>query len=140
MDCQDARERMLQSVDEDRTRPSDIQLDAHLAGCSACARFAARQNALDARLSAMLRPPELSPGFRAALRRRIRNDSARLWPAALPEVVHFASCGVATVACAALLPFDGLMTFAVGAAATALSFLLLMAVRDVFEKAEEQLL
>jgi anti-sigma factor RsiW len=137
MDCQEARAELLESVDEDRSRQSGVELDAHLSGCSACARFAARQRALDARLSAMLRPPELSPGFRAALRRRIRKDSARLWPAALPEVVHVVSCGIATVTCAALLPFDGWMTLGVGAAATAVSFLLLLAVRDLFERAEE---
>ena len=137
MNCHDVRVDILESVGEDPSKPSRIELDTHLAGCSECREFAAKQQALDSQLSALLEPPQLSPGFRAGLRRRIRRDAVRLWPATLPEAVHIASCGAATVACAALLPFDAVMTLFGGAGVTILSLFLLTAVRDVFEGAEE---
>jgi len=137
MNCHDVRAGILESVDEDPSTPSRIELDAHLAGCSDCREFAAKQQALDAQLSALLESPQLGPGFRAKLRRRIRRDAVRLWPATLPEIVHVASCGAATIACAVLLPFDAVMTLFGGAGVTILSLFVLTAVRDVFERAEE---
>jgi anti-sigma factor RsiW len=135
MDCQDARAEMLQSFDDDSPEKAQVELHAHLAGCAECGRFAARQAALDARLTAMFTAPSLSSGFRAGLQRRIRRESMPLSPA-LPDVVHFATCGAATIVCAAVLPFDAAMILGVGAAATSLTYLLMAAVRDWFESAE----
>src|SRR6266853_6184123 len=106
MECRKAQEAIIESFE--KARPADVQeeIDAHVAACPACARFAARQKTLDARLSATLIPPEISPAFRPALRKSIRRETMRLWPDWLPDILHFASCGVATLFCARLLPFD----------------------------------
>ena len=64
----------------------------------------------------------------------------RLWSPSLPDVVHFASCGAATVSCAVLLPFDAVMVLGAGAAATAVSYVVLAAVRDWFEETESMAL
>ena len=136
MDCQDARAEILQLLDDGLPGEEPAELRAHLAGCPACAAFAAKQQALDLRLRAMLPPPELSQAFRLALRRRIRRESIRLWSPSLPDVVHFASCAAATIVSAVLLPFDALIVLGAGAAATTVSYLVLAAVRDWFEDAE----
>lgn len=140
MACQDARAEILQLFDDGLVGKEPAELRAHLAGCPACAAFAASQQALDLRLRAMLPPPELSPAFRPALRRRIRRESIRLWSPSLLDVVHFASCGAATIVSAVLLPFDALIVLGAGAAATTVSYLVLAAVRDWFEDAESMAL
>src|ERR1044072_7183148 len=102
MDCREAQEEILEMFDG---APS-AEVHAHLAGCPACAAFAARQSALDRDLAAMLEPPQLSPEFRSSLRRRIRREAPKLWPEALPDIVHVTSCLAATILCAILLPFS----------------------------------
>jgi len=134
MDCSEARIQLLESF-EDVSPPGASELRAHVADCAGCAAIAAEQTALDRRLSAMFPPPQLSPGFRPALQRRIQRESARLSPS-LPDVVHFASCGAATVLCAAVLPFVAVMVLGAGAAATSVTYLLLLAVRDWLENVE----
>jgi hypothetical protein len=55
----------------------------------------------------------------------------------LPDIVHFVSCGVATLLCAVLLPFDASVILGAGAAVTVLTYILLTAVRSSFENAED---
>src|SRR5580704_14473794 len=137
MDCGKAQEEILESLEKARTVDVQGEIDAHVAACSACAGFAARQKTLDVRLSTALTPPELSPAFRTVLRKRIRWEAMRLWPDWLPDILHFASCGVATLFCALLLPFDASAIFGAGAAATVMSYVLLTAVRISFEDADD---
>ena len=117
----------------------DVQgeIDAHVAACPACAGFARRQKTLDARLGASLIPPGISPAFRTALRKRIRRETMRLWPDWLPDLLHFANCGAATLFCARLLPFDASAILGAGAAATLMTYVLLTAVRISFEDADD---
>ena len=82
-------------------------------------------------------PPEMSPGFRKALRKRIRREAMQLWADSLPDKVHFLSCGFATVMCAILMPFHPAAVLSVGAAATGVTYVLMTAVRNFFESAEE---
>jgi anti-sigma factor RsiW len=136
MDCEKVQEEILESF-EASSVAIQWEIDAHLAGCPRCAKFGARQKALDARLSMMLIPPEMSPAFRTALHKRIRRETTRLWSDSLPDIVHFVSCGVATLLCAVLLPFDAAMILGSGAAVTVLTYILLTAVRGSFENAED---
>src|SRR5947208_12761088 len=133
MDCRKAQEEILEAIESDRP----AQIDAHVAACPACAAFAAHQKALDAKLSAALPPPELSPAFRANLRKRIREETVHAWPEWLPDALHFASCGVATLLCALLLPFDASSIFGAGAAVTLMTYVVLTAFRIFFEDAED---
>lgn len=90
----------------------------HVAGCEECRGFQAVQRELDARLSRGIRPAVMGPALLAGVRQRIRREPWRIWPDWLPDVVHLASCGAATVVCAALLPFPAVSTLAAGAAVT----------------------
>lgn len=136
MDCHKAQEEILESFEV--SGPPGIQrdVDAHLAGCLACARFAASQKTVDVRLSAMLTPPEMSSAFRSILLKRIRRERKRFRSNALPDVVHFASCAVATVFCAVLVPFDAAVVFGVGTIAALLTYVPLTMIQDLFQDVE----
>lgn len=125
MDCRQAQEQILEMFDG-ATSP---ELETHLAGCRECAAFLARQVALDRELSEMIEPPALSPGFRTALRERIRKESPKIWLQALPDIVHVGTCLAATGACAALLPFGPGPVVAAGVLITAATYLPMLAAR-----------
>lgn len=125
MDCRQAQEEILEMFDG-ATSPD---LEAHLAACRECAAFLARQAALDRELSAMIEPPALSPGFRTGLRERIRRESPKIWPQALPDIVHVGSCLAATGICAVLLPFGAGPVLAAGVLVTAATYVPILAAR-----------
>jgi hypothetical protein len=136
MNCQTIQEEILESFEEARPLSIQREIDVHLSSCAQCAAFAAAQNALHVRLSAMP-VPEMSAAFRSALRARIRRESPNPYFEMLPEIVHFGSWAVATIACALLLPLDASLIAGAGLAATATSYVLLTAVRSSFEAAEQ---
>jgi predicted anti-sigma-YlaC factor YlaD len=137
MDCRNVEEAILDSLEKAAGASRQLEIDAHLSGCPACTAFAVRQRRVDARLSSMLVPPEMSPEFRTVLRKRIRREAMQLWADSLPDKVHFLSCGIATVMCAILMPFHPAAVLTTGAAATGLTYVLMTAVRTFFESAEE---
>ena len=85
----------------------------------------------------MLTPPELSAGFRASLRRQIRRDTLRVWADSLPDKVHFASCGLATVLGAIFVPLHATAILAAGAGATVITYLLMAEIRNSLESSED---
>jgi len=133
MDCRDAQEAILDFLDRAAPTARPAEVDAHIAGCPACTAFAVRQQALDIRLRGLLVPPETSPAFRPVLRRRIRRETIELWADSLPDKLHLVSCGLATVVCAVVMPFSVASVLTVGATATAATYVLLTAVRNLFE-------
>jgi predicted anti-sigma-YlaC factor YlaD len=137
MDCRSVEEAILDCLENAGTASVQREIDVHLAGCPACTAFAARQQSVDAQLSRMMVSPELSPGFRKALRNRIRREAMQLWADSLPDKVHFLSCGFATVMSAILMPFHPAAVLSAGAAATVVTYLLMTAVRTFFDSAEE---
>jgi anti-sigma factor RsiW len=141
MDCKKAQEEILDACLEQTTSGASgtsRALEAHLSGCPECARFAARQQGLEARLATALVSPPMTSAFRSDLRRKIVREVRSSWSDKLPDVVHFASCGVATACCAFLLPFDAATTLGTGAAAALLTYVLLTTVRTSFEDMEQQ--
>jgi predicted anti-sigma-YlaC factor YlaD len=137
MDCRSVEEAILDALENAGTASVQHEIYVHVAGCPACAAFAARQERLDARLGGMLTPPELSAAFRKTLRKRIRRETMQLWADSLPEKVHFVSCGMATVLCAIVMPFHPAAVLGAGAAGTVLTYILMAVVRNFFESAEE---
>jgi anti-sigma factor RsiW len=129
MDCRQAQEEILEMFDGSPA----AEVHAHLAGCPACTAFLARQTALDRGLGAMFEAPALSPGFRSALRSRMREEAPKLWPEALPDIVHVGSCLTATVLCAALLPFGAGPVMAIGATLTGATYFLVLATRSLLD-------
>jgi len=132
MDCQEVQEEILDSLEDASSTGKQQELEAHLAKCPSCAAFASKQKALDVRLSQLFTPPEISRAFRPALNKRIHRETARLWLEALPDIVHFASCGAATALCAVLLPYSASYVFSVGISAAVLAYVPLIAIRSLF--------
>ena len=125
MDCRQAQEAILEMFDG----AESPDFDAHVGACRHCAAFLAGQTALDRRLSTLLAPPELSPSFRSALRERVQREEPGMWPQALPDIVHVATCLAATLLCAVLLPFGVGPVLAAGVLVTAATYLLVLAAR-----------
>jgi anti-sigma factor RsiW len=130
MDCRLAQELVLES--SDRT-----DLRVHLVTCPVCAAFASKQSALDAELNATLVPPNLSPAFRAELRRRIRRETPAAWTDSTPGIVQLLSCGAATVLSAILLPFSPSIVLSAGATATVFGYFVLAVVQSAFEEVDD---
>lgn len=137
MDCQTVKEEILASFEA--ALPAEVQheVDRHLLTCSNCRAFAARQKNLDARLMEMLVLPAISSGFRTELRRQIRHETRHLRRDSLLEVVHFASCGVATLLCVVVLPFTPSQILIIGASAATLTYIPLAAIRNLLSEVEE---
>jgi predicted anti-sigma-YlaC factor YlaD len=137
MDCQRAQDEILESFIE--PRPADVQavLEAHLASCAMCTAFAEKQRAIDRRLASLLTPPIVSPRFRAAVHERVRHEQPIFWSDFLPDAVHFASCGVVTILGLVWLPLSASVVLTVAAAGTVLAHIVLTAMHDSLDAAEE---
>lgn len=133
MDCRDVQDAILDALIDRGAHMRAV--DEHLASCPACVAFAARQRAVDAGLQHAMVAPVISAGLRAAVRERIRHDSSGVWRDALPDVVHFASCGAMTVVSALILPFSPMVVLAVGVGATLLSHAALTAMHGSLDAA-----
>jgi hypothetical protein len=81
--------------------------------------------------------PPVSPTFRAAVRERVRHAKRTLWPDLLPDVVHFASCGLMTGLALVWLPLSAPVTLGVAAVGTLLAHVVLTAAHDWLDTAEE---
>jgi anti-sigma factor RsiW len=135
MDCRHVQDAILDSlIDRAALTPG---IHEHIAACPACAAFAARQMAVDAGLRQALAAPVVSARLRAAVRERIRHESRPVWRDVLPDVVHFASCGVATVVSLLALPFDPAVVLAVALVTTLASHAVLTAMHGSLDAAGE---
>ena len=70
-DCQQAEAWIEGRLDGDLAAADDRRLDAHLAGCPACAARLAAETAVDRQLAAQFGRIEAPPALAAAVRRRI---------------------------------------------------------------------
>ena len=129
MTCHEAEELLLESFDEPPVAVVRRALDAHVAGCRACSAFAARLRAVDAELAAVLTPPAVPESLSAGVRTRVRRERIAALAESLPDIIHLAGCGVATVVSAALLPFDAPITIAAGLGFTCVTYVFMAAVR-----------
>jgi predicted anti-sigma-YlaC factor YlaD len=136
MECARIQDELLESLIEPRPAAVQAMIDAHLPTCATCERFAATQARLDAGLRAVLQPAAMSPRVRALVRERIRRDGVpTLWPDYLPDLVHFASCGIVTMVALVMLPFSAATVIAVGGGMTMISHAALNAARGSLDAA-----
>jgi hypothetical protein len=131
MDCPTAQEAILEALTT--TAPVSQDLEQHVAACATCARFSAHQMIIDSRLSGMFMPAEPSSSFRSSLWARVKRERRRAWMDSMPDVVHLTGCGIATAACAFVLPFNSAGVLMAGLMSTTVTYLLLGAVRSSFE-------
>ena len=133
MDCTAAREIILDALLEPLDAAQRQSMEGHLADCETCRRFAAVQQALDARLSVALPAVRVSSGFRKSLKQRMRRDPLSAWPDFLPELAHLGGCSVATGLLVFLLPLPPGSVILAGAAFTTLTLFLQPVVRGTLE-------
>ena len=137
MDCQLVQDEILEGFNE--ARPADVQaaVEAHLAGCVACAAFARKQRVLDRQLATVLATPRLAAHVRAAIRERVHRERREFWSDLLPDAVHFASCAVVTMIALVLLPLSAPVVLGIGALGTFLTHAVLTAFQESLDAADD---
>jgi anti-sigma factor RsiW len=81
--CAEYEEKILELQDHQLTEPARRSVEAHLAACPACRRFAEELQSLDTALAAKFEGKMLPPSFKPALLSRIDAAAA----AATPDVI-----------------------------------------------------
>ena len=137
MDCERAQDEILEACDT--ARPAEVQaaVAAHVADCADCAVFARKQRTLDRQLASMLVSPQLTPRVRAAVRERVRGERQLFWSDLLPDLVHFASCGIVMVIGLVWLPISAPVVLSLGAIGTVLTHAALMAFHESLDAADD---
>ena len=135
MDCARIREVLLEGPDTPADASLQRAIETHLLECAECRQLRDALKRVDEGLSSHLRPPVLHPAFGARLRERLADERRHVWAAWLPAAVHFASCGVATVVCVALLPDQAGLVAAAAAGITVVSHFLLTTAHDALDAA-----
>jgi anti-sigma factor RsiW len=135
MECHQVEDRILEQLNAGAAWNAPPELQAHIASCPSCAAFASTQRELDARLSRLLAPPAMSPAFRSALRRRMREDRHPWWKETAADAVHFAGWGAATLVCLRLPYVDPSVVAVGGVTGALLTYVLLTTVRHAFADA-----
>jgi predicted anti-sigma-YlaC factor YlaD len=138
MECERIQEEVLESLCEPRPAAIQAAIESHLLTCPACAAFAARQARLDAELRVALAAPTLNPRLRAKVRLRIRHEPRSVWSDSLLDVVHFASCGIVTIASLIVLPFNPATVLAIAVGATMVSHAVLTAAHGSLEAVDDR--
>jgi hypothetical protein len=136
MDCAEIQELILESLDQPPAAAAlaaGQEVDAHLTTCAACAAFAGVQRALDRDLGVLLAAPAVPRTLRAGLRERIRREPPPPRSEALPDIVHFAAFGVATLLSAAVLPIAAPIVVGAGVTLAIAGYVVLSAVRGALE-------
>jgi anti-sigma factor RsiW len=137
MNCAQAEEYLLESMDEPLHGDMRRALDRHVSTCASCATFAARLRAVDAQLVAALPPIAAPESIATGVRRQQRRDRASALTDSLPDVIHLAGCGAATIVSAALLPVEASVTLAAGVAFTCFTYVVMAVVRWSLEAVEQ---
>jgi hypothetical protein len=137
MTCHEAEEVLLESFDEAPAPVLRRALDAHVASCRPCSAFAARLRAVDVELTAALKPAAAPAALAPAVRARVRRERIAAVTDNLPDIIHLGGCAVATVICAALLPFDRAITIAAGLGVTCVTYVFMAAVRWSIESLDQ---
>jgi len=75
MNCEQARQTLLDSLDGSITAELRLAIENHIATCEACQSFAEAQRAIDVRLTAAV-PASLSSTFRRSLRQKLNDPLA----------------------------------------------------------------
>jgi predicted anti-sigma-YlaC factor YlaD len=133
MECHEIQEAILDALDRGPSLEQQRTIEAHVSTCAACAQFARRQQALDVTLASALVSAAMTPMSRPALRARLHRDAVTARRDALPEAVHFASFGLATLALAWILPISPSIVAGGGLTMALLSYVVLTIIRSSFE-------
>jgi predicted anti-sigma-YlaC factor YlaD len=133
MNCEVARDIVLDALDGSVDSETRRLLDRHLAECAACQEFARAQYALDIRLAAALPPAVPSPALRVAVRANLPSR-ASIWADSLPDVAHVAGCALGVALLIVILPQYAGFVLQAGGAFTLVTFFLQAVLRSSLER------
>jgi hypothetical protein len=136
MDCIRTRESILESLIEPLGTERRRAVDEHLAGCENCERFNVAQRRLDVLLAEAFPPVGPRPGFRSALKNRIRRDPVSSWPDFMPDLAHLIGCAAAIAILALALPIYWKTVVYAGGTFTGLTYFLQALLRSSLDSTE----
>src|SRR5262245_20763054 len=124
MNCDDARDIVLDSLAGPVPDEQSRLMETHIASCDACRRFDEIQRALDARLTGAMPLVNLSSDFRRSLRQKIESREASIWPESLPDIAHLTGCASAIALLLLVLPQYSRTVLLTGLGFTAVTYFL----------------
>lgn len=138
MDCEEARERILNSLAEARPVGPSVDLSTHLSGCPTCRSFSEIQLMLDRQLTNLISEPAPAKEFRGALLKRVKREPLAVWAEFLPDLAHAIGCLVATTVCIVLLPIPAGLATLVGSALALSAYFVQTVFQGFLETWEEE--
>jgi hypothetical protein len=126
--CEKCREHILDSVGEQHI----ALVRDHLSSCLECRSFHESQQELHGYFVSGS-AANLSPAFRHALRTRLADECAFVWPDFLPDIAHLAGGITATLVSVFVLPWPAVPVLVTGAAFTGFTYFLQAKLRDAFQ-------
>ncbi len=139
MNCEQAREILLDSMIEPARAEVQLLMEDHLAGCETCRRFARIQRSIDVRLTATAPAVTLSAGFRSSLRERLDHRQVPSWPESLPDIAHLAGCALGVVLLLLILPQYSRTVLLAGSGFTVVTYFVQAVVRSSTDRLEHNL-
>ena len=136
MNCEQARQTLLDSLDGPIAAELGSPMEDHIATCEDCRRFAEVQRKIDARLTAAVPVASLSSGFRRSLRQKLNATVAPSWQESLPDVAHLGGCGAAILLLLLVIPQYSRTVLLVGAGFTVITYFLQAVLRSSLEDLE----
>jgi len=139
MNCQQARETLLDSLIEPLRAEVQLSMEDHLVGCEACRLFAGVQTSIDARLTATVPAVSLSAGFRSSLRGRLDHRQLPSWSESLPDIAHLAGCAVGIGLLLLFVPQYSRTVLLAGSGFTAVTYFVQAVLRSSMDRLDANL-
>ena len=139
MNCEQARQTLLDSLDGSITAELRLAIENHIATCEACQSFAEAQRAIDVRLTAAVPAVSLSSTFRRSLQQKLNNPLVPSWPESLPDIAHLTGCAVAIAVLLLVFPQFSRVVVLAGTGFTAVTYFLQAVLRTSFETVDDRL-
>jgi len=136
MNCDEAREILLDSLAGPVDAGMESLMEGHVASCETCRRFAEVQRSLDARLAAAVPRVSLSSEFRRSLQTRLNRHPLRTWSESLPDIAHLAGCALAIALLLLVIPHYSRTVLLAGTGFTAVTYFLQAVLRSSLERLE----
>ena len=136
MNCQEARQTLLNSLDVSISSEQHLPMENHIATCEACRRFADVQRMLDARLTADVPVVSLSPQFRGSLREKCRHWAIPGWSESLPDIAHLIGCALAIAILLLVMPQYSTTVLLAGSGVTAVTYFFQAVLRGALERGD----
>src|SRR5262245_60450361 len=136
MNCQEAREILLESLAGTVADGMELLMEDHVASCETCRRFAEVQRSLDARLTAAVPLVSLSSDFRSSLQTRLNERPLRTWSESLPDIAHLTGCALAIALLLLVIPQYSRTVLLAGTGFTAVTYFLQAVLRSSLERLE----